>query len=153
MTTRDAVSPEANHRLGSAITRPDQDRYGFVHVAHHLRLAIERLGRKGSAVIGIEGPWGSGKSSLLTLMETELRSKPEPRTFILKISPWLNGDSVSPVSSLLLPVAGIAVSGAVNVISLCVVSIKGPPAKINRNDGRKVNQVTIIAARAPPRKR
>ncbi|MDZ7320118.1 KAP family NTPase [Kosakonia sacchari] len=107
MTIRDAVSPEANHRLGSAITRPDQDRYGFVHVAHHLRLAIERLGRKGSAVIGIEGPWGSGKSSLLTLLETELRSKPEPRTFILKISPWLNGDSVSPVSSLLLPVAGI----------------------------------------------
>lgn len=47
--------------------------------------------------------------------------------------------------------AVIAVSGAVKRISPCVLSISGPPAKINMNEGRKVNQVTKQAALAADR--
>ncbi|MFV8762074.1 hypothetical protein ACNSO7_27085 [Yersinia enterocolitica] len=31
----------------------------------------------------------------------------EDRTFVLSVSPWLDGGSISPVESLLLPVAAI----------------------------------------------
>ena len=47
--------------------------------------------------------------------------------------------------------AVIAVSGAVNWISLWVDSISGPPAKMKMNEGKKVNQVTRQAAMAPAR--
>lgn len=47
--------------------------------------------------------------------------------------------------------AVIPVSGAVNFSSLWVDSTSGPPARMNRNEGRKVNQVTRPAATAPAR--
>ena len=45
--------------------------------------------------------------------------------------------------------AVMAVRGAVNLISLCVDSIMGAPAKIKTNENRKVNQVTMTAPSAP----
>lgn len=46
-----------------------------------------RIGREGSAVIGIEGAWGTGKTSLLNLLRTALDKQQEARTFVLTISP------------------------------------------------------------------
>ena len=43
----------------------------------------------------------------------------------------------------------MAVNGAVNFKLLCVLSTKGPPAKIKINDGKNVNHVTSMAAKAP----
>lgn len=48
-------------RLDQSVTRYEQDRYGFRHVATQLAKSIQAIGREGSAVIGIEGVWGSGK--------------------------------------------------------------------------------------------
>lgn len=93
--------------LDAAVQSPGEDRYGFTHVAKQLALAIEGLGRDGSAVIGIEGAWGSGKTSLLNLLRFELEAGLPERTFVLSVSPWLDGGSMSPVESLLLPVAAI----------------------------------------------
>src|SRR5512144_1119563 len=45
--------------------------------------------------------------------------------------------------------AVIAVNGAVNDRSPCVDSISGPPARMNRNEGRNVKNVTTLAASAP----
>src|ERR1022692_912218 len=45
------------------------------------------------------------------------------------------------------------VSGAVNRTCPCVDSMNGPPARINTKLGRKVNQVTVAAAKAPARNR
>src|SRR5205814_4429480 len=42
---------------------------------------------------------------------------------------------------------------AVNFICPCVDSTSGPPARMNRNDGRNVNQVATLAASAPARHR
>jgi len=58
-------------------------------------------------VIGIEAPWGAGKSSLLNLLEQQLQTSRGDKDHIITLSPWLNGDSFSPVGSLLLPVAAI----------------------------------------------
>ena len=47
--------------------------------------------------------------------------------------------------------AVMAVRGAVNFKSLWVLSTKGPPAKMNMNEGKNVNHVTSVAANAPAR--
>lgn len=93
--------------LDAAVQSPAEDRYGFTHVAKQLALAIEGLGRDGSAVIGLEGAWGTGKTSLLNLLRLSLEVGLPERTFVLSVSPWLDGGSMSPVESLLLPVAAI----------------------------------------------
>lgn len=94
-------------RLGQPITRSEDDRYSANEVARHLARSVLRLGREGSAVIGIEAPWGAGKSSLLNLLEQQLQRSRGEKDNIITLSPWLNGDSFSPVGSLLLPVAAI----------------------------------------------
>ena len=45
--------------------------------------------------------------------------------------------------------AAVIAGGGVNLISLCVDSIIGAPAKIKTNENRKVNQVTMTAPSAP----
>lgn len=103
-------SPQEN-RQGQhpdrAIRHNDEDRYGFTHIATELARAIKEIGREGSAVIGIEGAWGTGKTSLLNLLRTALDKQQEARTFVLNISPWLDGSDTPLVASLLLPVAAI----------------------------------------------
>lgn len=93
-------------RLDQSVTSPEQDRYGFRHVATQLAQSVQAIGREGSAVIGIEGPWGSGKTSLLNLLRAELDEQKEDNTFVMSISPWLDGSGTSLVESLLIPVAG-----------------------------------------------
>jgi len=93
--------------LDASVSHPNEDRYGFTHVANQLARAIKGIGRDSSAVVGIEGAWGSGKTSLLNLLRVALDNGQEERTFVLSVSPWLDGGSVSPVESLLLPVAAI----------------------------------------------
>ena len=44
--------------------------------------------------------------------------------------------------------AVMAVSGAVNFNWPWVVSMKGPPSRMNRKDGKKVKKVTMQAATA-----
>ncbi|MBY6255164.1 KAP family NTPase [Phytobacter diazotrophicus] len=105
MSQTSAMSPGI--RLGQPITRFEDDRYSANEVARHLARSVLRLGREGSAVIGIEAPWGSGKSSLLNLLELQLQRSCGEKDNIITLSPWLNGDSFSPVGSLLLPVAAI----------------------------------------------
>lgn len=93
--------------LDRSVVHSDEDRYGFRYVAQQLAHAIGGIGREGSAVIGIEGAWGSGKTSLLNLLRVALEDRLEDRTHVLTISPWLDGGGNSPVESLLIPVAAI----------------------------------------------
>ncbi|EMO4456361.1 KAP family P-loop NTPase fold protein [Klebsiella michiganensis] len=96
-----------NMILDKSVTHPDQDRHGFLHIARQLASAIHAIGREGSAVIGIEGAWGSGKTSLLNLLRSELDKEKNERTYVLNVSPWLDGDGISSVETLLLPVARV----------------------------------------------
>ncbi|ENR9640710.1 NTPase [Salmonella enterica] len=90
-----------------AVSTADEDCYGFTHIATELARAIQGIGREGSAVIGIEGAWGTGKTSLLNLLRIALEAQKEDRTYVLSISPWLDGSDTPLVASLLLPVASI----------------------------------------------
>ncbi|EJD6042831.1 NTPase [Providencia rettgeri] len=103
----DKNPPSGSMILDKPVTAPDEDRYGFRYVAQQLAHAIAGIGREGSAVIGIEGAWGAGKTSLLSLLRTALENRQEDKTHVLMISPWLDGEGNSPVESLLIPVAAI----------------------------------------------
>lgn len=103
-------SPQENRQEqhpDRAIRHKDEDSYGFTHIATELARAIQGIGREGSAVIGIEGAWGTGKTSLLNLLRTALAEQPDKQTFVLTVSPWLDGSDTPLVASLLLPVAAI----------------------------------------------
>lgn len=106
MTLTTEQQPSGKHP-DRAVSIREEDHYGFTHIATQLALSIQGIGREGSAVIGIEGAWGTGKTSLLNLLSMELDKQKEARTFVLRISPWLDGSDNSLVASLLLPVAGI----------------------------------------------
>ncbi|HHI2442714.1 TPA: P-loop NTPase fold protein [Enterobacter cloacae] len=89
------------------ICRADEDRYGFTDLAEKLSNSIISLDRNISTVIGIEGKWGAGKTSLLNLLMETMIARVPKGTHVLKIAPWLTPSGKSTIESLLLPVAAI----------------------------------------------
>lgn len=69
----------------------DPDRLGFRPIAARLAKALASEGIADGIVIGIEGRWGSGKSSLLSLVTTEIGAA-SPETRIVDYKPWLVHD-------------------------------------------------------------
>lgn len=106
MTGTPELTPHEKHP-DRAVNTAEEDCYGFTHIATELARAIQGIGREGSAVIGIEGAWGTGKTSLLNLLRIALDEQKEERTHVLNVSPWLDGSDTPLVASLLLPVASI----------------------------------------------
>jgi predicted KAP-like P-loop ATPase len=73
------------------ITRREDDRLGFTPVAEHLARAIADLPAAQGFVFGIEGKWGSGKSTLINLTVDSLKSYGDAAPEIILFSPWLVG--------------------------------------------------------------
>ncbi|MDI7386229.1 KAP family P-loop NTPase fold protein [Cronobacter dublinensis] len=88
------------------VIKAEDDRYGFSAIADGLARSICELDENISTVIGIEGKWGSGKTSLLNLLTARLRQMAPAATEIVPFSPWLISPDESPVTSLLLTIAG-----------------------------------------------
>ncbi len=75
------------------ITKRKQDRLGFRKLARHLADAFLRNDLSGGLVVGIEGEWGSGKSSLANLAFRRLKKKSKNhRLRIVRFSPWIIGN-------------------------------------------------------------
>lgn len=91
--------------LDAAVETASEDHYGFKSIAENISRSILSLPQDASSVIGIEGAWGSGKTSLLNLILKNLDQHKDGHTHVLHISPWLSGSS--PVEALFLPVATI----------------------------------------------
>ncbi|MDM2857205.1 P-loop NTPase fold protein [Citrobacter sp. Cpo071] len=91
--------------LDAAVETATDDRYEFKTIADNIARSVLSLPQDTSNVIGIEGAWGSGKTSLLNLILKSLHQTKDGRTHVLHISPWLSGSS--PVEALFLPVATI----------------------------------------------
>lgn len=84
-----------------------EDQFGFVGIAQRLAPSIIKASKGDGMVIGLEGRWGSGKTSLLNFLRTELVAAQEDGIHTITIAPWLNGDTSSLVSSLLEPMSAI----------------------------------------------
>jgi predicted KAP-like P-loop ATPase len=66
------------------------DRLGFGEIAHHLATAFLQNDLSQGFVIGVEGAWGSGKSSLVNMTLNELGNK-EDGPHVVRFAPWLVG--------------------------------------------------------------
>src|SRR5690242_20065919 len=79
----------------------DQDKLGFRDVAQQIAKAlVDRVSTDG-LVIGIDGAWGSGKSSLLFLVEDQLsKLLPDQKPTIINFRPWLIGNREALITSL-----------------------------------------------------
>lgn len=65
-----------------------QDRLGYEEPARHIARAIHQFSSPEGFVLGLEGAWGSGKSSFVNLIIAALNDG-EPAPEIVKFSPWL----------------------------------------------------------------
>ncbi|AYE85585.1 hypothetical protein B5M07_05275 [Sulfitobacter sp. D7] len=69
----------------------DRDKLGFGEIAHHLADSFLLNDLSSGFVVGVEGAWGSGKSSLINMALEELhRKRNGPK--IVKFAPWLIGN-------------------------------------------------------------
>ena len=98
---------ESRTRSDAPVTGTAEDRYGYDPIATSLARSILALGKTGSQVIGIEGKWGTGKTSLLNLLMLQLSTENREATYVLPVSPWLSPPGSPLIESLLLPVAAI----------------------------------------------
>ena len=83
-----------------ALGNGDIDMLGFQGVATQIERSLVNRGSDDGLVVGIEGAWGSGKSSLLFLIGKEF-SKSDNRKFtVINFRPWLVGSRDALITSL-----------------------------------------------------
>lgn len=84
-----------------ALASGDVDRLGFAEVAERVAASLVDHASDAGIVIGLDGKWGSGKSSLLHLISIELEKLPEDvRPTVITFRPWLVGDRNALLASL-----------------------------------------------------
>lgn len=91
------------------ITHEEEDRLGFAPVAKHLAKAILDQEAAQGLVFGIEGRWGSGKTSLVNLTIEALKTHGESAPMVVNFAPWLVGDRDQLLQSLFDDLATAAV--------------------------------------------
>ncbi|MGM0783585.1 MAG: KAP family P-loop NTPase fold protein [Pseudomonadota bacterium] len=90
-----------------ALENEAEDKFGFAGIAERLAPSIAEASKGEGMVIGLEGKWGSGKTSLLNFLRDELVAVQDEGIHTITIAPWLNGDTSSLVASLLEPMTAI----------------------------------------------
>ena len=84
----------------------DADYLGFGQVAQRLAGAILYQASSDGLVIGIEGVWGSGKSSLLNLTVASLKKmRRRHKPIVVRFQPWIVGDRDALLTTLLADIA------------------------------------------------
>ena len=73
-------------RVDNPITNPSDDVLGRRDAAKSFAQSVLRLDASEGAVVGVFGPWGSGKTSFLHLVRHELEGE---SAHILDFNPWL----------------------------------------------------------------
>jgi len=98
-------SPATDMSGDRPLKEGDRDWLGFTPFAEKLARIIMDQSSKDGLVIGIEGEWGSGKSSLLSLIKTEIEKTGKEsngqKAIIVDFSPWLISDRDSLISAFL----------------------------------------------------
>lgn len=71
-----------------AVLAPDDDAFGYYPFARSLAKAIRKTPSPTGVVMALNGPWGSGKSSLLNLIRYELTQSSDAPPLIVEFNPW-----------------------------------------------------------------
>ena len=89
---KDILSPGLDRPLdvADALEKDLLHRIGFARQVVH---ALDSLSNRSSLVVSVEGAWGSGKTSVLSMVEALLKKKGSaPTPVIVRFNPWLVGD-------------------------------------------------------------
>jgi predicted KAP-like P-loop ATPase len=78
------------YHADSALTDRTNDELGLAAVADAVADKIIKLQPADGLVIGLQSPWGMGKSSFLNFLTEKLAVA--PRTIVVPFSPWLVDD-------------------------------------------------------------
>ena len=78
-----------------------QDKLGFREIAARIAASMVDQASSDGMVVGIDGAWGSGKSSLLFLISDELGKLPDYKVpTVINFRPWLIGNRDALIASL-----------------------------------------------------
>ena len=84
-----------------ALNCGDGDKLGFRDVAKRISASLVDQASQDGLVIGVEGAWGSGKSSLLFLIREEIRLLDEAKQpSVINFRPWLIGNRDALITAL-----------------------------------------------------
>jgi predicted KAP-like P-loop ATPase len=91
-----------------AINSGGDDKLGFCEVARRIAISLVDQVSDDGLVIGIEKFWGSGKSSLLNLIQEELvkPAKNQQQPTVINFRPWLIGNRDALIRSLFGELSG-----------------------------------------------
>lgn len=78
----------------------EQDRFAFEPLAERVADALTTQAAGKGFVLGVEGKWGSGKSSLLALVVEKLKRMNQSKVAVVEFRPWLIGDRDQLLASL-----------------------------------------------------
>src|SRR3546814_12626872 len=78
---------------------------GYVEIAKKLAPALTHMLEEDGIVVGIEGVWGSGKTTLVNYLLDEIQLQGEDEIDVIRLSPWLSGDGETLVGALLRAMA------------------------------------------------
>lgn len=79
----------------------DEDKLGFREIARRIATSLVDRASEDGLVVGLEGTWGSGKSSLLFLIEDELgRFTEDRKATVINFRPWLIGNRDALITGL-----------------------------------------------------
>src|SRR5580700_1381621 len=96
-----ASDPHYSVKGDRALSSGDEDKLGFREVATRIATSLVDHASEDGLVIGVEGTWGSGKSSLLFLIGDELKKLSKDREpTVINFRPWLIGNRDALITSL-----------------------------------------------------
>lgn len=84
------------------LQQPSEDRLGRATFARGVAAAIRERTDLASIVVGLYGPWGDGKSTVLNFVEAELAT---PEIVVVQFNPWLISDEAGLLPAFFAEVA------------------------------------------------
>lgn len=95
------TNPQNGIKGDRALRPGDEDRLGFRQIAARIATSLVDHASNDGIVIGVDGAWGTGKSSLLFLIEDELgKVHVKQRPTVINFRPWLVGQRDTLLASL-----------------------------------------------------
>ena len=116
-----------------------RDRLGFQPIAEKLCVSILDQATAGGIVIGIEGKWGCGKSSLMRRVEAELRKRTDAPE-IINFAPWLIRSRDALIEGLIAELSAVAKKIEAEAQKAAAKQDNGKPKKTAKEKARAAGE-------------